>query len=148
MLANKRLGTGQPGIAGILDKDKAWRGALRAAPAFALGSILLACRFIDPSSLPDVCLFRMITGFPCMFCGLTHAFHAISLGHFSEAIRYHPLAFPAYGLVVFHFVLACLRAFGWKHPRLLPALAFQTMLTGTFTVFTFVWILRIFQFPS
>jgi hypothetical protein len=148
MVADGRLGTRQPGNVDIPDKNKALRKGYRLVPVFALGSVLVAGRLIDPSSLPEVCIFRMITGIPCMFCGLTHAFHAISLGHFSEAISYHPMAFPAYGLVVFHFVLACLRAFGWKHPRLLPALTFQTMLTGTFMVFTFVWILRIFLFPS
>jgi hypothetical protein len=108
-----------------------------------LGAVLVASRFINPDSLPGVCIFRWITGLPCMFCGLTHAFHAISLGHFAEALTYHPLAFPAYGLAVFHFLLACLRALGGKHPRLLPALTFQAMITATFVFFSFVWIVRL-----
>jgi hypothetical protein len=145
MLIDQRLSTKQTGDAGILDKDKAWRRAREAAPALALGAVLLAARLIDPSSLPEVCIFRILTGIPCMFCGLTRAFHAISLGHFGQAIGYHPLAFPAYGLVVLHFVLACLRAFGWKHPRLLPALTYTSMLTATFMAFTFIWMVRFFQ---
>jgi hypothetical protein len=142
MIIDGRLGTRQPGIVDILDKNKALRGALRAAPAFALGAVLVAGRFINPDSLPGVCIFRWITGLPCMFCGLTHAFHAISLGHFAEALTYHPLAFPAYGLVVFHFLLACLRALGGKPPRLLPTLTVQAMFTATFVFFSFVWIVR------
>ncbi len=116
---------------------------VRAAPACGLGAVLLASWLIDPGRLPGLCVFRLLTGLPCMFCGLTHAFHALSHGLLTEALRFHPLVLPAYGLVVFHFILACVRLLGWKHTRLLPALTPMGMLAGTFTVFTLVWILRL-----
>ncbi len=117
--------------------------AARAAPACGLGAVLLASWLIDPARLPGVCVFRLLTGLPCMFCGLTHAFHALSQGQVTTALHFHPLVMPAYGLVVFHFILACLRLLGWKHTRLLPALTPMRMLAVTFAVFTLVWIVRL-----
>lgn len=107
-----------------------------------LGGILVSSRFIEPSSLPSICIFRMVTGIPCMFCGLTHAFHATSLGRFVEAAAYHPLVFPAYGLVVFHFAIGCLRLSGWEYPRFIPRLETSTMVKITFAVFTLFWMVR------
>jgi hypothetical protein len=139
----RRLGT-QPARQAVFSAEsKGLRLIRRALPALALGSVLAASRFINPDALPGVCVFRLLTGIPCMFCGLTHAFHALSMGHFAEAMDYHPLVFPAYGLVVFHFIMACLRALGWKHARLLPALSSSRMLYGTFAFFSLIWILRL-----
>jgi hypothetical protein len=106
----------------------------------ALGCVLVASRLIEPSALPEMCLFKMITGIPCMFCGLTHSFHAISLGHFREAIAYHPLGLLAYGLVVFHFLTGCLRLSGRQFPKLMPQFDVSTMMKSTFVLFALVWI--------
>lgn len=128
--------------------NKVCRKSSRVAIAIALGGILVASRFIEPSSLPNICIFRAITGLPCMFCGLTHAFHAISLGNFDEAITYHPLAFLAYGLVVFYFALSCLSIFDLKYPKFIPDFENSTMMKATFVVFTLFWILRIVNASS
>lgn len=87
-------------------------------------------------------MFKILTGIPCMFCGLTNAFHAISLGHLEEAINFHPLVFFALGLVIFLLVFSVLRLIFWK--------AFQskvsvegTLLKAAFVIFTVFWIYRL-----
>lgn len=109
----------------------------------SLASILLASRFMEPDWIPGMCIFKWITGLPCMFCGLTHSFHAISLGNFQQALAYHPLGFLAYVLVLFHLVIAVLRLAGWRHPRLLPRFKIMTMMNLTFVSFTLVWLFRL-----
>lgn len=129
-----------PRFEAVVERYSSNRQSVSFALVAGLSGVLVASRFLNPDQLPGLCLFRMVTGIPCMFCGLTHAFHAISVGQFQEALGYHPLAFVAYGLVVFHFVIACVRALDKRSilPRL--PLSMQTMLIGTFGVFTFVWV--------
>jgi hypothetical protein len=107
-----------------------------------LAVVLFASRFIEPSKLPEICMFKILTGIPCMFCGLTHAFHAISLGNLEMAENFHPLAFFALGLVIFLFVFSVLKFIFWE--------AFQskvsiegTLLKGAFVIFTVFWIYRL-----
>ena len=38
------------------------------------------------------CPFRIATGVPCPFCGMTHATLALGGGHWSAALAAHPLA--------------------------------------------------------
>lgn len=115
----------------------------RIIAVLALGTILLAGRWIEPSSIPGICIFKWLTGFPCMFCGLTHSFHAISNMEFMEAYAYHHLGFLAYFLILFHFIISILRLGGWHAPRLLPCLSPYTMMIATFILYTLVWIIRI-----
>lgn len=77
-----------------------------------------------------------------MFCGLTHAFHEISLGHFSEALDYHPLAFLAYGVAIFFFLFTPLKGIFWKRLRSLPQFEGKLLL-GLFAVFTLFWLYRL-----
>jgi hypothetical protein len=45
-----------------------------------------------------ICPFRMLTGLPCLTCGMTHAWAAFLSGHFRLAFQCHPcfaLAVPA-----------------------------------------------------
>lgn len=77
-----------------------------------------------------------------MFCGLTRAFHEISLGNFQEAISYHPLAPLVYLLVVFHLVLAGMRLIGMNYPRVVKKPNTTKMFYATFVFFTVFWILR------
>ena len=108
--------------------------------AAALGGVLLLSRFINPDALPGMCIFRSLTGIPCMFCGLTHAFHAISMGDFQAALNFHPLAFVAYGLVILHMLLFLMLALD-RHERI-PRWKVKpnTLLLATFAFFTLVWI--------
>ena len=117
------------------------RRASYALYAAGLGGVLLASRFINPDALPGVCIFRMLTGIPCMFCGLTHAFHAISLGQFQAALDFHPLAFLAYGLVVLHMLLFLALALDRRERIPRWKVKPNTLLLATFAFFTLVWVL-------
>ena len=65
---------------------------------FAVALILLATfplAWALPANLGanglTVCFFRTLTGKPCPFCGLTHAFVCAMHGQWAMAFRYHPL---------------------------------------------------------
>jgi hypothetical protein len=40
---------------------------------------------------PPLCLFKLMTGFPCAGCGMTRAFEAAARGRFREAFEWHPI---------------------------------------------------------
>ena len=40
---------------------------------------------------PPLCLFRLMTGYPCAGCGMTRAFEAAAHGRFKEAFEWHPI---------------------------------------------------------
>jgi len=68
--------------------------------------LALATSILVPASrLPalSLCPFKMLTGFPCPGCGLTHAFCNISHGQFQRAWQANPFGFLFYALA-----LACL----------------------------------------
>jgi len=109
----------------------------------ALGSVLLTSRFLEPPWAINVCLFNLVTGLPCMTCGLTRAFHAISLGDLRAALAYHPLSPLLYGLTAFHLLVACLRLLGWRARLLRTPHPVRTMVAGTLGLLFFSWIPRL-----
>lgn len=76
------------------------------AVALAGGCLVLAASFLYPylqewvDRLTPGCLFRRLTGLPCLLCGMTRSFAACSHGRLAEAFRYHLLGPPLYYLVV------------------------------------------------
>lgn len=62
---------------------------LAAGFAYILYEIIAAGR----SSLPDLCLFRHVTGIACPSCGSTRSVIAIMNGRFHEAIMLNPAGF-------------------------------------------------------
>ena len=44
---------------------------------------------------PPPCTFRTLTGIPCVSCGGTHAFQALSRGQIVKALHFNPLATTA-----------------------------------------------------
>jgi hypothetical protein len=108
-----------------------------------LGSVLLFSLLIEPSRFKfiDVCLFHILTGLPCMTCGMTRAFHSISLGNLREAIDYHPLSILLYILVVAHFIIAVFGIFGLKLNIYRIHRVFPYIVLGIFFIF---WTLRLF----
>jgi len=66
------------------------------------GLALAASLLIPASRLPatSLCPFRILTGFPCPGCGLTHAFCDISHGHFKKAWQANPFGFLFYALAI------------------------------------------------
>ena len=113
------------------------------AMAGVLGCVLLASRFLEPPRSINVCLFNLATGLPCMTCGLTRAFHAISHGHLRQALAYHPLSLLLYGLVILHLLLACLRLLGWRFRLIRTLNPVQTMIRGTVGLLFVFWIPRL-----
>ncbi len=83
------------------------RIALAAAVTLAAGFLL------DPflESFPPLCIFRMVTGLPCIFCGMTHAVVYAVHGQWSLASQSN----PAWWLILPLFVAAVARPrrVGW-----------------------------------
>lgn len=113
------------------------------AMAAVLGGILLASRALEPPRQINVCLFNLATGLPCMTCGLTRAFHALSLGHPRQALAYHPLSLILYGVTVFHFLVACLRLLGWRSRLISAPHGVRAMVCGTLGLLFVFWIPRL-----
>ena len=114
-----------------------------AGMAAVLGGVLLASRMFEPPRRINVCLFNLVTGLPCMTCGLTRAFHAISAGRLREACAYHPLGLVLYGLAVFHLAVACLRLLGWRRRLVRGANRVRAMVYGVMGVLLLVWVPRL-----
>lgn len=79
-----------------------------------LGAMLICgiCALILTPSLPYIsatpCIFKVITGFPCLTCGTARAFHCIGILDFQRAFRLNPavtLSITA-GLVYFYYSAA------------------------------------------
>jgi len=79
--------------------------------AFILGTsaILLILRWIDPVVAGSWLSFHtscgVITGLPCIFCGMTRALHLLLNGDFQRAIYFNWLAIPFFAGVVFLIAL-------------------------------------------
>lgn len=92
--------------------------ALAAAASAAAAGVWLLWQF-DPNA-PDSrypgCVFRAITGFHCIGCGLTRALHALVHGDLLRAFSMNPLAMlvlPAIPLMIAH-------GQGWQPRALAP----------------------------
>ena len=57
------------------------------------------CLFAKP--LPEVCLFKRVSGIPCPGCGLAHSWVAAMHGQFSRSWQYHRLG----GLILVYTLL-------------------------------------------
>ena len=60
----------------------------------------------DGDGSTSICLLKRTTGIPCMTCGMTRSFCAISRGKFAEAVDFHPLGPVLYAV----FAVVMLRA--------------------------------------
>jgi len=77
--------------------------------SIGIAPLLLLLAFVTPRpvqggksllGLPDLCLFRNLTGYPCPGCGITRAVVCLAHGQFAEALRFHPLAPIAFGFLI------------------------------------------------
>jgi hypothetical protein len=97
--------------------------------AGSLGAVALgAATDARPSDDLTFCPFRLVTGLPCPFCGLTHSLLALGGGDIHSSVRFSPLGplVAVLALVVGWGVLRSIRGgppLSW--PR--PALALGTM---------------------
>jgi uncharacterized protein DUF2752 len=86
-------------------------GAHSARPAQPLGATELATASLCAASLgavalgaisgedagdgPTLCPFRLVTGLPCPFCGLTRSLFALGRGRVGDSLHLSPLGFAA-----------------------------------------------------
>ena len=80
----------------------------------------------DPTRAgPVLCPFRIATGLPCPFCGLTRSLFAAGQGRFALSVELSPLglvALPLAALLLVVTVVALVRRRGVRWPRaVLPA---------------------------
>ena len=60
--------------------------------AGSLGAVALgAATDVRPSDDLTLCPFRLATGLPCPFCGLTHSLFALGQGDVDDSVRFSPL---------------------------------------------------------
>ncbi|MEI6278437.1 MAG: DUF2752 domain-containing protein [Verrucomicrobiae bacterium] len=71
---------------------------IRAGLAAGLVAILvaMAVRFPNAPHFTLPCVFHILTGLPCLFCGGTRAMRAIMHGQWELALYLNPLAFPVF----------------------------------------------------
>ncbi len=66
-----------------------------------------------------VCLFRRLTGLPCLTCGTTRALSALATGNLVDAVRLQPLMSGAVLAALVWGVLHTALLFAWRRvPRL------------------------------
>ena len=68
------------------------------------------------------CIFKMVTGMPCMGCGGTRAINAMLHGHIIDSLKYHPLIiYATIVYVVFMFKMFLLKHYniGREHKGLI-----------------------------
>ena len=68
-----------------------WR-SLRVTLLLLFGGVMVAAYLLplSPVGLP-LCLFKVVTGYPCAGCGLTRSVIAAAHGRFGESFRWHPM---------------------------------------------------------
>lgn len=97
----------------------AWKvGRIFYVAIVALGTIVAYSLPVLSYQMP-LCLFKLMTGYPCAGCGMTRAFEAASRGRFKEAFEWHPVGlalFAAAWIGVFLCVYELLtnRPFDWE----------------------------------
>jgi len=97
--------------------------SVHAVALAGVGSILLAAALVLPLDAPPLsllgCPFRAWTGWPCLGCGMTHAFHFAVRGELVRAAVHNPLGLALALACAAHVVWTALRLCGlpWA-PRL------------------------------
>ncbi len=71
-----------------------------------------------PYQLP-LCLFKLMTGYPCAGCGMTRAFEAAAHGRFKEAFEWHPIGLALFvamwlGAIFAAYELLANKPFDWE----------------------------------
>ena len=127
----------------LLTTAARWARARQAAVA---GALLTVAAVVDPERplAFDVCLWRRLTGHPCLTCGLTRSVcHAIR-GEWSASLALHPAGILVVGALLGWGVWSALEAWRGESIRAdLASLVGASVLRAGLAVSTFVWILRL-----
>jgi hypothetical protein len=62
--------------------------------------------------IPTLCLFRLLTGWPCPGCGLTRSFAFTAHLQFLQAFRMHPLGPPLFAFTLYQLGFRAIRLVG------------------------------------
>ena len=125
----------------------------REAQLLAGGTFILVASFLYTyvegivGTVSPGCLFKRVTGLPCLLCGMTRSMAATAHGQFADAFRFHLLGPPFFALVVVVTVL--LAAEYASSRRILPRpgeRAWKTMAWGTLGLLTAAWVARLVFF--
>jgi hypothetical protein len=95
-------------------QDPKNRIASRLTIAFLPVIVFATARAVFPvvtNSNQPLCVFRIMTGKPCLFCGLTRAFAYASHGDLAAAAHFHPFWWLFAGLIIGISVLAWIDIF-------------------------------------
>ncbi len=108
------------------------------------GTVMAYLLAYAPFKLP-VCLFRLMTGLPCMGCGMTRAIVAAAHGDFHSAFAWHPMGLALFlalwgGAVFVAYELVTHRLFPWA--KWLQRWSFA-LAWALFVSFLLIWVLRI-----
>jgi len=92
-----------------------------------------------------LCLFKLMTGYPCAGCGMTRAFEAAAHGRFREAFEWHPVGLALFiaawvGVLFCVYELLANKPFDWdgwlrRYGAFLAWLLFFALLA--------LWVLRL-----
>jgi hypothetical protein len=81
---------------------------------------LLAARFFPFSALPTMCTMKLMTGQPCLACGMTRSWIHLAHGHPLAAVAQNPLGAILFAVTAVSLLYLLLRRLG------LPALRLDT----------------------
>lgn len=114
------------------------------------GMIILAASFLYTyvegvaGAITPGCLFKRVTGLPCLLCGMTRSMAATAHGHLGDAFRFHLLGPPLFVLVVaVTILLGAEYAFS---RRILPRpgeRAWKSMAWGTLGLLVAAYVVRL-----
>ncbi|MCP4157698.1 MAG: DUF2752 domain-containing protein [bacterium] len=71
---------------------------------FSIFPLVWVYRYFYSENPVSGCFFKLVTGRPCPFCGLTRAFSYSIHGEFREAMEFHPLWWLA-ALIILCFIV-------------------------------------------
>lgn len=62
-------------------------------------AVLLLLTPAQLESIPDLCVWKLMSGRECWGCGMTHAFLAVLRADFAAAMQYNPRVIVAFPLI-------------------------------------------------
>jgi len=90
-----------------------------------------------------LCLLKRLTGLPCMTCGMTRSFCALSRGQVGEALDYHPLGPVVFGVLAVAMVPSAWIAVAGRRRMEWVARALIWSISVLVLAALVVWVLRL-----
>ena len=122
----------------------------REGQLLAGGMFILAASFLYTyvegvvGAVTPGCLFKRVTGLPCLLCGMTRSMAATAHGNLAEAFRFHLLGPPLFALVAaVTLLLAVEFAFARKILPRPGKRSWKYMAWGVFGLLAAAWIARL-----